>query len=123
GYRLLLRHRRGSRARGLSIHVDPRSHACRLLQSLPAQQLAGRRAVRRHRRGVSPAHPRTVGEALMAYRDLRDFLAQLEASGALKRVAVEVDPHLEITEICDRVLKSEGPALVFERPKGHAMPL
>ena len=59
----------------------------------------------------------------MAYRDLRDFLRQLEAEGELKRIAAEVDPHLEITEICDRVLKSEGPALLFERPKGHAMPL
>ena len=59
----------------------------------------------------------------MAYRDLRDFLSQLEAAGELKRVAVEIDPRLEITEICDRVLKSEGPALLFERPKGHAIPL
>jgi 4-hydroxy-3-polyprenylbenzoate decarboxylase len=54
----------------------------------------------------------------MAYRDLRDFLAQLEALGELKRIAVEVDPHLEMTEICDRVLKQAGPALLFERPCG-----
>jgi len=54
----------------------------------------------------------------MAYRDLRDFIAQLEAQGELKRVRVEVDPRLEMTELCDRVLKTGGPALLFERPKG-----
>jgi 4-hydroxy-3-polyprenylbenzoate decarboxylase len=59
----------------------------------------------------------------MAYRDLREFLGQLERSGELKRVSAEVDPNLEMTEICDRVLKSGGPALLFEKPKGHAMPV
>jgi len=61
--------------------------------------------------------------ATMKYEDLRDFLTQLEAHGELKRIAVEVDPRLEMTEICDRVLKAEGPALLFEKPKGHAMPV
>jgi 4-hydroxy-3-polyprenylbenzoate decarboxylase len=59
----------------------------------------------------------------LKYADLRDFLAQLEALGELKRVAVEVDPHLEMTEICDRVLRTGGPALLFEKPKGHAVPV
>ena len=59
----------------------------------------------------------------MKYRDLRDFLAQLEARGELKRIGVEVDPRLEMTEICDRVLKRGGPALLFEKPKNHAMPV
>ena len=59
----------------------------------------------------------------MAYRDLRDFLDQLEGRGELKRIAVPVDPRLEMTEICDRVLKSGGPALLFEKPAGHAMPV
>jgi 4-hydroxy-3-polyprenylbenzoate decarboxylase len=59
----------------------------------------------------------------MAYRDLREFLSQLEAQGELKRIALEVDPRLEITELCDRVLKREGPALLFERPKGHTVPV
>ncbi len=59
----------------------------------------------------------------MKYRDLRDFLAGLEARGELKRVSATVDPCLEMTEICDRVLKAGGPALLFERPKGHAMPV
>ncbi|HOL65394.1 MAG TPA: 4-hydroxy-3-polyprenylbenzoate decarboxylase [Accumulibacter sp.] len=59
----------------------------------------------------------------MKYHDLRDFIAQLETRGELKRIAVEVDPHLEITEICDRVLRAGGPALLFERPRGHDMPL
>ncbi|MDA8093809.1 MAG: 4-hydroxy-3-polyprenylbenzoate decarboxylase [Betaproteobacteria bacterium] len=59
----------------------------------------------------------------MQYRDLRDFIAQLEKMGELKRVSVEVDPVLEMTEICDRVLKAEGPAILFERPKGHTIPV
>jgi 4-hydroxy-3-polyprenylbenzoate decarboxylase len=59
----------------------------------------------------------------MVYRDLRDFIRQLEAAGELKRVAVEIDPCLEMTELCDRVLKREGPALLFERPKGHTVPV
>src|SRR2546427_2140703 len=54
----------------------------------------------------------------MKYADLRDFLAQLERRGDLKRIAVEIDPRLEMTEICDRVLKANGPALLFEKPKG-----
>ncbi len=59
----------------------------------------------------------------MKYKDLRDFLVQLEARHELKRIAVEVDPRLEMTEICDRVLKAGGPALLFEKPKGHTMPV
>ena len=59
----------------------------------------------------------------MGYRDLRDFLSQLERSGELKRVRAEVDPYLEMTEVCDRVLKSGGPALLFEKPKGHSIPV
>ena len=54
----------------------------------------------------------------MRYKDLRDFIAQLEQVGELKRVAVEVDPCLEMTEVCDRVLKAGGPAILFENPKG-----
>jgi len=59
----------------------------------------------------------------VGYRDLRDFIAQLERKGELKRISVEVDPVLEITEITDRVTKSGGPALLFERPKGSQVPL
>ncbi len=59
----------------------------------------------------------------MIYRDLRDFIAQLETMGELKRIAVEVDPKLEMTEIADRVLRAGGPALLFENPKGHGMPV
>jgi 4-hydroxy-3-polyprenylbenzoate decarboxylase len=53
----------------------------------------------------------------MKYHDLRDFMSQLEKTGELKRVSVEVDTHLEMTEICDRVLRAEGPAILFEKPK------
>jgi 4-hydroxy-3-polyprenylbenzoate decarboxylase len=59
----------------------------------------------------------------MHYRDLRDFLSQLEKLGELKRVAAEVDPRLEMTEICDRVLKAGGPAVLFEKPRGHSIPV
>ncbi len=59
----------------------------------------------------------------MSYRDLRDFIAGLEREGQLKRITAEVDPRLEMTEICDRVLKVGGPALLFEHPKDHTMPV
>ena len=59
----------------------------------------------------------------MAYRDLREFLGQLEALGGLKRITAEVSPVLEMTELCDRTLKVQGPALLFEKPTGHSMPV
>jgi 4-hydroxy-3-polyprenylbenzoate decarboxylase len=59
----------------------------------------------------------------LKYKDLREFIAALEAQGELKRIHVEVDPYLEITEICDRTLRAGGPALLFENVKGHDMPL
>ncbi|HEV3008800.1 MAG TPA: 4-hydroxy-3-polyprenylbenzoate decarboxylase [Burkholderiales bacterium] len=55
----------------------------------------------------------------MPYADLREFVAQLEQNGDLKRIRAEVSPRLEMTEICDRVLRAGGPALLFERPTGH----
>ncbi|MDG1850658.1 MAG: UbiD family decarboxylase, partial [Gammaproteobacteria bacterium] len=57
------------------------------------------------------------------FRDLRDFIQALEAAGELKRITTEVDPDLEITEICDRTLKQQGPALLFENPKGSSIPV
>ena len=59
----------------------------------------------------------------MRYLDLRDFIGQLEKQGELKRIATAVSPHLEITEICDRVLKAQGPALLFEQPTGFSIPV
>lgn len=59
----------------------------------------------------------------MKYRDLRDFIRQLEQRGELRRVQIEIDPALEMTEICDRTLRLGGPALLFERPKGHVIPV
>jgi len=59
----------------------------------------------------------------MKYKDLRDFIKQLEKQGELKRITVEIDPYLEMTEICDRTLKQEGPALLFENPKGSNIPV
>ena len=59
----------------------------------------------------------------MKYHDLRDFIAQLESIGELKRIGIEIDPRFEMTEICDRVLRAGGPALLFEKPAGHTMPV
>ena len=59
----------------------------------------------------------------MKYKDLRDFIKQLESQGELKRISKEVDPYLEMTEISDRVLRAEGPALLFENPKGYSTPV
>ena len=59
----------------------------------------------------------------MPYRDLRDFTTQLEAAGELRRIAAPVSPHLEMTALADRVLRAGGPALLFENPTGHAMPV
>ncbi len=59
----------------------------------------------------------------MHYKDLRDFITQLEELGELKRISLEVDPYLEMTEICDRTLRTGGPALLFENPKGHTIPV
>ncbi len=59
----------------------------------------------------------------MSYSGLREFVAQLESKGELRRVAASVSPRLEMTEICDRVLRAGGPALLFEHPAGHDIPV
>jgi 4-hydroxy-3-polyprenylbenzoate decarboxylase len=59
----------------------------------------------------------------MKYRDLRDFLSQLEALGLLRRCAQPVSPHLEMTAVCDALLRAGGPAVLFEQPTGYAMPV
>jgi 4-hydroxy-3-polyprenylbenzoate decarboxylase len=59
----------------------------------------------------------------VAYDDLRDFLARLEQDRELRRVGVPVDPHLEVSEVVQRVVRAGGPALLFERPSRGAMPL
>lgn len=59
----------------------------------------------------------------MKYKDLRDFIRQLEAKGELVRISQPIDTDLEMTEIADRTLRAGGPALLFENPKGHNMPV
>jgi len=59
----------------------------------------------------------------MAYKDLREFIQALEKAGELKRIPFEVDPYLEITEFADRSVKQNGPALLFEKAKGSAIPV
>ena len=59
----------------------------------------------------------------LAYRDLREFIAQLERLGELKRVTPSISPYLEMTELCNRTLRAGGPALLFETPAGHSIPV
>ena len=59
----------------------------------------------------------------MKYKDLRDFIGQLEAQGELKRISQPIDTNLEMTEVCDRTLRGEGPALLFENPTGFGIPV
>ncbi len=59
----------------------------------------------------------------LQYKDLRDFIDFLEVRGELKRITAEIDPYLEMTEICDRTLRAGGPALLFENPKGFNTPV
>ncbi len=59
----------------------------------------------------------------MPTHDLRSFLSQLEQTGELRRITEPVSPHLEMTALCDRVLRAGGPALLFENPTGHSMPV
>ena len=59
----------------------------------------------------------------MKYKDLREFIELLEQKGELKRIKQEIDPYLEMTEIADRTLRAEGPALLFENPKGLTIPV
>jgi 4-hydroxy-3-polyprenylbenzoate decarboxylase len=57
------------------------------------------------------------------FPDLQEYIQYLEAIGDLKRIKAEVDPILEITEIYSRVIKENGPALIFENVKGSPFPL
>ncbi|WP_028604019.1 4-hydroxy-3-polyprenylbenzoate decarboxylase [Ottowia thiooxydans] len=59
----------------------------------------------------------------MSYRDLREFLTQLETTNELRRVGECVSPYLEMTALSDRVLRAGGPALLFEQPAGHQLPV
>src|SRR5947207_15947888 len=59
----------------------------------------------------------------MPFDDLHQFVAHLERKGMLRRIRAEVDPVLEASEIAQRVVLENGPALLFERPKGASMPL
>ncbi|EJL6702417.1 4-hydroxy-3-polyprenylbenzoate decarboxylase [Vibrio cholerae] len=59
----------------------------------------------------------------MNFKDLRDFLDYLEQRGELKRITHPIDPHYEMTEISDRMLRAKGPALLFENPLGYDFPV
>lgn len=59
----------------------------------------------------------------MQYKDLREFIEILEEKGLLKRISKPISTHLEMTEISDRVLRAEGPALLFENPIGYDVPV
>lgn len=59
----------------------------------------------------------------MKYKDLRDFTQRLEGICELRRVTQPVSPVLEMTELCDRVLRAGGPALLFNPPTGYRFPV
>ncbi len=59
----------------------------------------------------------------MKYSDLRDFISQLQLLGELKHITIPVSPYLEMTEICDRTLRSGGPALLFDKPTAQNIPV
>lgn len=59
----------------------------------------------------------------MKYEDLRDFINHLEKAGELKRITPAISPHLEMTEVCSRVLQKQGPALLFENPDHFTIPV
>ena len=59
----------------------------------------------------------------MKFKDLREFIAFLEEKEELVRVKTPVSCELEITEINDRVVKSGGPALLFENVEGYNIPV
>lgn len=59
----------------------------------------------------------------MKYSDLRDFLSQLDARGQLKRINYPVSPYLEMTAVSDRVLRAQGPALLFTNSQLTQMPV
>ena len=59
----------------------------------------------------------------MAYRDLNEFISDLEKKGELLHIKEPVSPYLEITEITDRVCKEHGPALLFENVRGYNIPV
>lgn len=59
----------------------------------------------------------------MKYDSLREFITYLESVGELKRVKYSISADQEITEICDRLLKQSGPAVLFENVKGSDFPV
>ena len=59
----------------------------------------------------------------MKFQDIREFITFLEQKGELHRISTPVDTRLEITEIADRMIKSGGPALLFESPLGYDIPV
>lgn len=65
----------------------------------------------------------SLSKARFFYKDLRDFIHHLEQNQDLVRIQAKIDPYLEVTEICDRTLRSNGPALLFEHLKQSQVPL
>ncbi len=71
----------------------------------------------------APPAPPDPANIPMKYKDLRDFTQRLEGIGELRRVTQPVSPVLEMTELCDRVLRAGGPALLFDPPTGYRFPV
>jgi 4-hydroxy-3-polyprenylbenzoate decarboxylase len=71
---------------------------------------------------VSPDQPSDAAGVPQHWDDLRSFVSYLEARGELKRITREIDPVLELSEIAQRAVLADGPALLFERVKGSQFP-
>ena len=56
----------------------------------------------------------------MGFLDMRQWMAQLEQHGELRRIKAEVDWDRELGALTRRVLENKGPALLFENIKGYA---
>ena len=110
-----------ARARGGTHSDGPHGHAGGGRAGRPVPRVRSRKL--RHRRDRADGRREPSDSLAMAYRDLRDFIARLEGPRRAEARRVEVDPRLEMTEICDRVLKAGGPALLFEKPKGTSIPV
>ena len=73
--------------------------------------------------GIRSDLVKTLGRTVMAISDLRTYVRVLENAGLLKRVSVEVDPELEVSEIAQRLVREDGPAVLFENVKGSSYPI
>ncbi len=59
----------------------------------------------------------------MPFKTLQSVIEDFEDRGRLIRIKEPLSPKLEMTEVTDRVVKKDGPALLFENPTGYEIPV